>query len=80
MRLLGMMGVAFLGMSAAVGGVWVWNLKSVSSRDALILPAIVSLCFVSFLYFLYLGLLAELIHDAGGGDDNAFARAVAETV
>ena len=50
------------------------------SGDALILPAILVLCFVSFLYFLFLGLLAELIHDAGGGDGGAFARAVAEPV
>jgi glycosyltransferase involved in cell wall biosynthesis len=80
MHYFGLMSLAFLGLTGVVGGVWVWNLKSDWGKDALILPAIVVLCFVSFLYFLYLGLLAELIHDAGRGDDGAFARAVAEPV
>jgi glycosyltransferase involved in cell wall biosynthesis len=80
MHYFGAMSLAFLGGAALTGAVWAWNLDRGWREGTIILPAIVILFFVSFLYFLFLGLLAELIHDAGGGDGASFARSVAETV
>lgn len=78
MHYFGLLSLMFFGLTGFAGAVWMWNVDKDWKEGAVILPAIVVLFFVSFLYFLFLGLLAELIHDAGGGDKSSFARAVAE--
>lgn len=80
MHYFGMLSLSFLGLAGFAAAIWAWNIDSDWRTDTVILPAIIVLFFVSFLYFLFLGLLAELIHDAGGGDGAAFARSVAEPV
>ncbi len=80
MHYFGAMSLSFLGLAGVAGAVWAWNIDRGWLEGKIILPAIIVLFFVSFLYFLFLGLLAELIHDAGGGDGASFARSVAETI
>jgi glycosyltransferase involved in cell wall biosynthesis len=80
MHYFGLLSLAFLALAGIAAATWALNLVKNWLEGTIILPAIVVLFFVSFLYFLFLGLLAELIHDAGGGEGSGLARAVAETV
>jgi glycosyltransferase involved in cell wall biosynthesis len=79
MHFFGVMSILFLVLSVITTGFWAANLAI--DRDwSIVLPAIVVLFFVSFLYFLFLGLLAELIHNVGRSDPADLARATAEIV
>jgi hypothetical protein len=79
MHFFGVMSILFLVLSALTGALWAGNLAI--DRDwSIVPPAIMLLFFVSFLYFLFLGLLAELIHNVGRSDPADIARATAETL
>jgi glycosyltransferase involved in cell wall biosynthesis len=75
----GVMSILFLVLSGVATAFWAANLAI--DRDwSIVLPAIVVLFFVSFLYFLFLGLLAELIHSVGRTDRADVARSTAEVL
>jgi len=79
MHFFGVMSILFLGLSVAATGYWAGNLDI--HRDvSIVLPAIMLLFFVAFLYFLFLGLLSELIHNVGKHDPTDVARATAEVL
>ncbi len=69
--------VLFAGFTAAV---WGWNLATRTGDGTIIFPAVITLFFVSSLYFLVLGLLAELIQRVGKYDPSDQARATLETI
>jgi glycosyltransferase involved in cell wall biosynthesis len=79
MHFFGVMSILFLLLSVIATAFWAGNLAI--NRDwSVVLPAVMLLFFVSFLYFLFLGLLAELIHNVGKSDPTDVARATAEVL
>jgi glycosyltransferase involved in cell wall biosynthesis len=78
MHFFGVMSILFLGLTAVAAGFWASNLAIDYHEWSVVLPAITVLFFVSFLYFLFLGLLAELIHNVGRNDPADLARGSAE--
>lgn len=79
LHFFGVLSVLSLVLSMASMGSWIANLAM--NRDwSIVLPAITVLFFVAFLYFLFLGLLAELIHRVGRSDPTDLARATAEVL
>ena len=68
--------VVLLAGTVALGAVWQDDWKEAS----IILPALLVLFFCCFLYFLFLGLLADLILRVGPRDPKDLAAAVAETI
>jgi glycosyltransferase involved in cell wall biosynthesis len=77
MHFFGVMSILFLLLSVIATAFWAGNLAI--NRDwSIVLPAIMLLFFVAFLYFLFLGLLAELIHNVGRKDPTDVARATVE--
>lgn len=79
MHFFGVMSILFLLLSLIATAFWAGNLAI--NRDwSVVLPAVMLLFFVSFLYFLFLGLLAELIHNVGKTDPTDVARATAEVI
>jgi glycosyltransferase involved in cell wall biosynthesis len=78
MHFFGVMSILFLALSVGAMGFWASNLAIDYHEWSIVLPAITILFFVSFLYFLFLGLLAELIHNVGKSDPAQVARATAE--
>jgi glycosyltransferase involved in cell wall biosynthesis len=79
MHFFGVASITFLLLSVVAAGFWAGNL----AKDwdwSIVIPAIIVLFFVSFLYFLFLGLLAELIHNVGRSDPADLARSTAEVL
>ena len=79
MHFFGVASITFLVLSLVATGFWAGNI-AVNYDWSIVLPAIIVLFFVSFLYFLFLGLLAELIHNVGRSDPADFARSTAEVL
>jgi glycosyltransferase involved in cell wall biosynthesis len=79
MHFFGVASITFLLLSLVSAGFWAGNL-AVNYDWSIVLPAIIVLFFVSFLYFLFLGLLAELVNNVGRSDRTDLARATAEVL
>jgi glycosyltransferase involved in cell wall biosynthesis len=79
MHFFGVASIAFLLLSLIAAGFWAGNIAK-NWDWSIVLPAIIVLFFVSFLYFLFLGLLAELIHNVGRSDPTDLARTTAEVL
>ncbi len=80
MHYFGPLALTFILLSGFTGAVWGWNLTTDVHDPTFIFPAIVTLFFVSSLYFLFLGLLSELIQRVGRYDPADQARATLETI
>jgi glycosyltransferase involved in cell wall biosynthesis len=61
MHYFGLLSVFFLALSAGTSAVWLINLTQNWKGATVVLPSLIVLFFVSFLYFLFIGLLADLI-------------------
>jgi glycosyltransferase involved in cell wall biosynthesis len=61
MHYFGLVSLGFLFLTVLTVGLWGYNLYRDFHEGSIILPAVVVLCFCCFLYFLFMGLLAELI-------------------
>jgi glycosyltransferase involved in cell wall biosynthesis len=79
MHFFGVASITFLLLSLVAAGFWAGNIAK-NWDWSIVLPAIIVLFFVSFLYFLFLGLLAELIHKVGRTDPADVARSMAEVL
>ena len=79
MHFFGVASIVFLLLSVVATGFWAGNL-AVNYDWSIVLPTIIVLFFVSFLYFLFLGLLAELVNNVGRSDRTDFARSSAEVL
>jgi glycosyltransferase involved in cell wall biosynthesis len=79
MHFFGVASIVFLLLSIVAAGFWAANIAR-NWDWSIVIPAIIVLFFVSFLYFLFLGLLAELIHNVGRSDPADAARSAAEVL
>jgi len=61
----GMLSLLFLILTAVTSGFWAWNLMEDWYEGTIILPSIIILLFCCFLFFLFMGLLADLIVRVG---------------
>lgn len=73
----GLVSLGFLVLTGLSFGLWTWNLAEGWQEGTIILPAVVILCFCCFLYFLFMGLLADLIVRVRSRDRSEIARAAA---
>ena len=76
----GMLSLGFLLLTVFSAGLWTWNLAEGWQEGTIILPAVIVLCFCSFLYFLFMGLLADLIVRVRGRGRSDIARAAVTEV
>ncbi|HMS15549.1 MAG TPA: glycosyltransferase family 2 protein [Planctomycetota bacterium] len=61
MHYFGILSALFLALCGITSAVWVINLTQAWRLSTVVLPSLITLFFVSFLYFLFMGLLADLI-------------------
>ncbi len=71
----GLLSLFFLVLTAFTGSIWAWNLGVNWGAGSIILPAVIVLFFCCFLYFLFIGLLADLIVRVQGRGRSDVARA-----
>ncbi len=76
----GMASFAFLVFTGAIIALWLSNIEQGWREEFIVFPAVIVLFFVTALYFLFLGLLAELINRVGRSDPTDIARATAEVM
>ena len=75
MHYFGISSAFFLMLSGVALGVWIWNLAEGWREGSIILPAVIVLFFCAFLYFLFLGLLADLAVRLGPDDPSGLTIA-----
>ena len=75
MHYLGLLSLGFLFATALSGSLWAWNMASDWGEGSIILPAVIVLFFCCFLYFMFMGLLADLIVRVRGRGRSDVARA-----
>lgn len=80
MHYFGLLSLAFLGLAGATAWVWATNLLRDWHESSIILPSVLFLFFCCFLYFLFIGLLAELVTTVFRHDPSKAARAAAEEI
>jgi len=80
MHYFGLLSLLFLILTAGCGGLWAWNLAERWGEGTVILPAVLVLFFCCFLYFLFMGLLADLVVRVGGREHSELARAAVTEV
>ena len=74
----GMVSLGFLVLTAFGVALWMWNLAEGWHGGTVILPAVIILGLCSFLYFLFMGLLADLIVRVRRGGNEIARAAVTE--
>ena len=80
MHYFGLVSLMFLGFTGVTTGIWGWNIAAGWREGTVILPTLVVLFFSSFLYFLFMGLLADLVIRVGRRDPSEVARAAVREV
>jgi glycosyltransferase involved in cell wall biosynthesis len=80
MHYFGLVSLVFLSLTGITTALWIWNLAEVYREEAVILPALIVLFLCSFLYFLFIGLLADLIINVSRRDPLDIARASMQEV
>lgn len=80
MHYFGPLSVGFLVLGGAASAIHVVNIAAGWHEQSIVLPALAVLSLVCCLYFLFMGLLAELIVRAGRRDARSLTRSAAEVI
>lgn len=80
MHYFGLVSLLFLTLTLGCAGLWAWNLAENWGEGTVILPAVLVLFFCCFLYFLFMGLLADLVVRVGRREHSELARAAVTEV
>jgi len=75
MHYFGLVSLCFLGFTGVTFGMWAWNMAEGWREGTVILPSVIVLFFCCFLYFLFLGLLADLVVRVRRREGSELARA-----
>ncbi len=80
MHYFGLLSLLFLILTGMMGSLWAINIINEFREGTIILPSLIVLFFCCFLYFLFMGLLSDLVIRVGRRDPLEVARAGVEEV